>query len=436
MSATRATLIQRGARRIGGRTGSIASGTATTAVLAGLINTTGDDGTYKADRLMMLEAATEADKERLITAWTDLTGTATFATRADTTYTGETYILSKRVDYTLAEYRSALSKALTYTRRSYRYVLPLTPNLTLFPLLGMDWLEGAGDIDAVFLNTSPICLHNEDFALWQNGASLAPDGWTLAGANATIARATTGFRSAYGATVTRVNADATLYQSIPPQLVQWLTRRQGVNFIPIQAWAWGTSSTASIGRVGIYNGSTTTWSAYHTGNSVPQCLTVSYTPTATDTDCRIVLSTDTTNGAVTWHAGGLMQATALPYSAKDQGSQAYSEHEIPFAPRNMGGIPAIELPYESPGYGQLVIYSRRPFVDMTLDTDTCEDEFARVLEAGMLRWLLDASKPDQDRGRLDRVMKEEAAIWTRFLQNATDRPVPRPLQQIQIGGVV
>lgn len=434
MSTTRATLIQRAARRIGGRTGTIASGTATTAVLNGLINTTGDDGTFKADRLMLLEAATEADKERLITAWTDLTGTATFATRADTIYTGETYILSKREDYSLAEYRSALSKALTYTRRSYRYVLPITPNLTLAPLLGMDWLEGAGDIDAVFLNESPIWLHNEDFALWQNGSALAPDGWTLAGSGAAVARTTTGFRSAYGVTVTRATNNATLYQSIPPQLVQWLTRRQAVNFIPIQAWAWGTSSTANIGRVGIYNGSTTTWSSYHTGNGVPQCLTVSYTPTATDTDFRVVLSTDTTDGAVTWNAAGLMQANSLPYSAKDQGSQGYLEREIQFAPRNMGGIPAIEIPYATPGFGQLAIYSRRPFADMTLDTDTCEDEFARVLEAGLLRWLLDANKPDQDRARLDRVMKEEAALWVRFLQNATDKPVQRPLQQAQIVG--
>ena len=440
MTVSRATLIYNGLRRLGGRTGAISSGTATTAVLGGLINTTGDDRAYAAKRLFMLEAANETDKERLIDSWVDLTGTATFATRADSTYTNELYGISNREDYTLAEYRSALSKALTYTRRSYRHIVPMTPNLMVYPLSSMAWLEGAGDIDAVWLNTSPIMLHNEDFGLWQNGGSLAPDGWTLAGASATIARSATGIRSAYGATVARVGNDATLYQSVPPSLVQYMTRRTGVNFIPWQVGAWAVSSTANIGRVGIYNGSTTTWSAYHSGNGAPQWLTASYTPTGAETDCRIVLSTDTTNGAVTWHAGALLQNADMPTSVRDMGSQAYDEIECNYAQRNTGGLPVVELQPYSGFAGQLVVYSRRPFADMTSDADVCEDEFARVIEAGMLVWLLDSQKPNHDRARLDRILNGgngdmgERARWVRFLNNATSKPPARPVVQAVVYG--
>lgn len=435
MTISRIELITRALRRIGAQTGAISSGTGTTAVLSGLIGTTGDDNAYKADRLMMLEAANETDKERLITTWADSTGTATFATRTDTTYTSENYILVPREDYTLLECRNALLKALRFTRRMYRQVIPLVPNLNIYPLSQCAWIEGAGDVLGAFVTYSPNMLHNEDMALWQNGASLAPDGWTLAGSGATVARSATGIRSNYAATVTRVTNDATLYQSLSPQLVQWLTRRQGVVFTPIQAGAWVVTSTAAVARVGIYNGSTTTWSSYASGTSgLPQWLSVSYTPTATDTDCRLVYSVDTTDAAATFHAGVLMQGSTLPQQLKDEGSQSYPELDSFMTRRNVGGWPAIELPAYPAQFGQLIVYTLRPFPDMTADTDVVDDQYGRVLVAGLVRFLVEASKPNQDRSRLDQVMKEEAAVWTREMTKLISLPVVPSPQQALVQG--
>ena len=171
MATSRKEIITLGARRIGSRTGTVTSGTATTAVLEGLVNTTGDNTFYLGDRLLFLDATAESDKERLITGWDDATGTATFLARSVNDPTDESYILVNREDYTLNEFRLALNKAVDYTRLTYRRVIPATPNLDLYPLSNMEWLEGAGDIDAVFYNESPNSLENEDFSLWWYGST-------------------------------------------------------------------------------------------------------------------------------------------------------------------------------------------------------------------------------------------------------------------------
>ena len=120
MATSRKEMITIGARRIGSRTGLVTSGTATTAVLEGLVNTTGDNTFYLGDRLLFLDATAESDKERLITGWDDATGTATFLARSVNDPAGESYILVNREDYTLNEFRLALNKAIDYTRLTYR----------------------------------------------------------------------------------------------------------------------------------------------------------------------------------------------------------------------------------------------------------------------------------------------------------------------------
>jgi hypothetical protein len=430
MATSRKEMITIGARRIGSRTGLVTSGTATTAVLEGLVNTTGDNTFYLGDRLLFLDATAESDKERLITGWDDATGTATFLARSVNDPKGESYILVNREDYTLNEFRLALNKAIDYTRLTYRRVIPATPNLDLYPLSDMDWLEGAGDIDAVFYNESPNSLSNEDFSLWWNGASAAPDNWTLTGG--AVTQGTGGLRSAYYAQV----ANGTITQSFPQPLVQWLTRRIAPVYIPIRGAAWVVCNTPNTARVGIYDGSTTTWSDYHTGNGVPQFLSLSITPNAQQTEFTLVL--DSSTGTSQFHAAVFMQNTINAPSAfqiRDAGSQYYYESEINYAMRNIGGVPTIELQKYPAILSQIVVYSRRPLpYPMTSDTDVVPNEFRRALTAGMLRFLLQANKPNQDRSRLDAIMTAEARVWTRFTNNAVSLPVPKPPVRYEIRG--
>jgi hypothetical protein len=432
VTVTRAELIKRAAIRLGGHAGTISSGTATAAVLSGLIDTTGDDSKYVGWHLFMLDAATEADRERTVTGWNDSTGTAAFLTRADTTYTSENFILVP--DYALAEFRQALNLALRQSKRTYRHVLPLIPNFSDYSLSALTWLEGADDVDAVFVNHSTNMLHNEDFEFWQNGSALAPDGWTLSGSGAAVARASTGIRSPYSATVTRASADATLYQDLPLTLVQQLVRSSNAQLPNVSFGAWVTSTTANIARVGIYNGSSTTWSAYYTLTSgVPVFLESTYQTTATDTALRLVLSVDTSAGAASFHAAVLSSSNDLPDQLKDRGSKSYQEYEPWVVKRNVGGSPQIELMSDY-GYGQLITHSRRPFPEMTADTDVVEDQYADMLQAGMLRFVTDAMKPNQDRTRLDRIRGEEAAKWARALKKTTSKPVEKPQARVNVGG--
>lgn len=440
MTVTVAEIFARAARRIGGRTGTVGTvavgGSTTTAILNGLVNTTGDDTAYAAARLFFLEGAT-SPRQTLISTWNDVLGRATFNNLTSPPVAADDYILSPREDYTLNEYDAAWSEALRESRRTYRQVIPLTPNLDLYPLTQCDWLRGDGDIDAVWLNQSPIWLHNEDFALWQNGASAAPDGWTLSGSGATVTRVSGGIRSPYAARVTAGGAAATLTQTIPYSLTQWITRRIAPVYTPMRGAAWASASAASAGRVGTNDGAATTYGSYHTGNGVPQYLTMSLTPTEDMTTFTLTLYV-AAGQTVDFHAAVLMQNTTdAPdaFSIRDQGSQAYVEYPYQKAVRNVGGVPTVELSYPTfTTMNQLIVYTRRPFPQLTAYSDLIEDQYARALEFGLLAWLLVNNKPQQDRARLDRVLGEAQGEWARFLSNVIDLPVPRPPQRAEIWG--
>jgi len=445
MSVTAADIYARGARIFGARTGTIASGGATTAVLTGLVGTTGDDTSFAGWRIIFPDAGVAADSERLITAWADATGTATFATRSDATPTGERYILVSREDYTINEFRLALDKCLNQTPRTYRRVIPFTPYLREYPLDQLDFMTGDGDVDAVYCTYSPLMLHNEDMSLWQLGASLAPDGFTLEGTGASVARVTGGVRSNYAARLTAGGgAPLRLVQKIPESLSQWITRRTFPIFNPMRAAAWAKTQNANSVRVFIRyvessSGSPVTtyeYSSYMTADGRPQFPTLSLTPSGTQDQYEWgieVLASHTAD--LSW--AGLMQNTidfTQAYQIKDAGSQFYRESEILRAIRNVGGVPYVELAEYPATWGQLVLYVRRPFPAYTADTDSFDDQYARVLTAGFVRWLLDAVKPNQDRTRLDRIMAEQGKIWTRLITNQVDIPVPNPPARLDVFG--
>jgi hypothetical protein len=433
---TAADVVASGVRELGGETGTIGTVTVgastTTLILSNLINTTLDDTAYAGDRLIFPDSAA-GSQQAMITTWVDQTGTATIVNQTSAPVAGQRYILVRREDYNLKEFLEGLNKACEYSRRTYRYVIPTVPNLTTYPLDKMTWLEGASDVDAVFFSNSPLMLHNEDFSLWYDGM---PDGWTLVGSGAGIAQVDTGVRSAYAAQVTAGGgAAAYLEQGIPSALVQWLTRRNAPVYTPMRGSAWGATSASNAARVGIYDGSTTHYSSYMTGDGVPHYPTLSVTPDADMTDFRLRLEVAAGQTA-TWSFGGLMQNTetaAAAYSIRDQGSQVYNEYRWNFAPRNIGGIPTLELPSWPGNNGQIIVYTRRPYPSITSLSDTVEDKDARALEAGMLVFTLDSNKPGQDRSRIDRILEEERKLWTRFMSKKVDLPVHAPMNQIQIG---
>ena len=133
-------------------------------------------------------------------------------------------------------------------------------------------------------------LTNGNFESWTSGTSVAPDGWILDGTDATIGRATAtkkiGNRSAK---ITRVGTDCYLYQNFNDEksIEYWQGR-----LVTLSCWAW--SNTANAVRIGIFDDIGSASSAYHTGDSTWQLLSISYTINASASyaraRCRVVNS--------------------------------------------------------------------------------------------------------------------------------------------------
>jgi hypothetical protein len=442
MSTTVATIYERALRKIGGITGTVASPGTTSVILSQLIGTTGDNTAYAGDRLWFLASAS-GSRERLITSWADSTGTATIPTMTAAA-SGAHFILVPREDYTLGETDEAFRKALRDTWRTYRMVIPVAPLLRYQALNALDWLQGAGRVDAVFRNDSPLMLHNEDFALWQNGPSAAPDGYTLEGTGATVTRVSGGIRSLYAARVTVGSGTARLVQAIPATLSQWITRRTFPVFYPLRVATWATASASSSVRCFIrytQSGvSTYLYSDYVTADGYPHFPDGSLTPDGAQDDYEWGIEVTSGYADVSW--AGLMQNTipfTQAYQIKDQGSQFYSEYQVNDVVRNIGGQPMVEFQSYPATWGQAIVYSRRPFPALDPATDgyavTVEDQYAEIIEAGTLVYLLQAQKPNQDRARLDRVLAEMTSIWNRRNTNQLDLPVARPPAQMVVGGI-
>lgn len=442
MSVTAAQLFSRSARILGARVGTTGTVTVgmstTTVVLTDLINQTGDNTNYAGQRLIFTNTAGDLH-EALITTWVDVTGTATIVNQTVAPAASQPYIVIAREDYTLNEFRLALDKALNETPRSYRLVIPFTPLLNRYYLSQLAELTGAGDVDQAYATLSPLMLHNEDFSLWQDGPAGAPDGYTLTGTNATITRVTGGTRSNYAALITAGSTVARLTQTIPSSLTQWITRRTFPVYIQMRAAAWISTTDASSVRVFIHDGTTYHYSDYIDNDGVPQFPNLSLTPDADMTAFTWGVEIAATKSVrASW--AGLMQNTVdfpSSFSIKDSGSQAfpYVEFDVNKRIRNVGGLPMIETPPPIPTtWGQLIVYVRRAFPVYSSDDDSYDDQYARVLTAGLLVFLLEPIKPEQNRGRLDIIRKQQQRIWTRMASNLTDLPVGAPIMRYDIVG--
>lgn len=422
----RATLILEVARLMGAQVGTVGASSQTQCVLSGLVNTTGSNESYKGMRIIFPNAPDEASKQTLIDTWTDLTGIATFAARS-AFVADETYIVIARADYTLAEFRDSLATALRKSKRSERVQMPTIPGERFYPLRALTWLEGAGDVDAVYLSNSPILLQNEDYSLWQDGPNAAPDGWELDGTDAAVERTDETQRGAYAAVVTRDGHDTRLSQSLPLSLVNYYTRSRLQGLIRLRAGQWVTSSVAECAAVGIWDGSQTVVSDFHSGSGIPEWLEVQLDVVATMTAFRMDNLVVDHDAEVTFSGAVFAQSLeAIPESVKVYGSGAFTEYNAPVLTRNIGGNPTVEL-QSPPNAQQLIVYCRRKFAQVDSDADYIEDQYERVLEAGLAVHLLVNVKQGVDRTRYDRVLGEQSPIWATFLGNITDLPVPLPL---------
>jgi hypothetical protein len=425
--STRLAIEQEAVRRLGGKTGSITSGTATTAVLAGLLDTTGDDTYYKQWMLAMPDAAGAADQTRIVTAWDDSAGQATFATRSDTTYTNETYMLIPRLEFTKADLDNALSDRLPNIRRTVMNIIPTVDDERWYSLQKFTWIRSRADVDAVWYRPSPNLIDNGTFTGWGNGTTSAPSAWTAA--NATITRNARNSnpervkRDGFSVRLAGSGAAGTLTQSLDPELVVKL-RGQSVTL------SAQVDAGAATELISITDGLTTTTDE-HTGGSTFETLSATHTVAATaDTLTFTLQAADGVTGD--FDDVKAEEATSINQLLADSGDDGWRRVPVNAVVIDQGGEPFIELQAPKGRRGQLLVYSRQPYPDITSDTANtdCPDD---VIIPAVMFELARVIKPKVDREKWDRIERRAATEYARMAGKLIQKPLPRPQTPVVIG---
>lgn len=154
-------------------------------------------------------------------------------------------------------------------------------------------------------------LPNGNFEDWGSGTSSAPTGWLSGGIGVSVNRSENKKVGLFSAKITRDGADSFIYQIV--HVVKGIAYWKGKT-ITLSAWVYAT--VADRARLRIFDNELgSTFSAYHTGNSTWQLLTVTHTvgdTTVTSLEAYMYLNAgDTTayyDGAI------LVEGTANPYA--------------------------------------------------------------------------------------------------------------------------
>jgi hypothetical protein len=187
---------------------------------------------------------------------------------------------------------------------------------------GTDWvILPAGSVGLVNL------LINGDFELWSNGASAAPDGWTLSGSGASVAREASIIKlGTYSVKLTRGGTDCQVYNSnysTIPILGKGIAYWQG-RTITYNCWVYATVATTT--RLHISDGIGNSYSSYHTGNSTWQLLTVTRTIDAGATGILVNLVVRTTDTSSYFDGAMLVEGeSAFTYSPKPLSADVANE---------------------------------------------------------------------------------------------------------------
>jgi hypothetical protein len=151
---------------------------------------------------------------------------------------------------------------------------------------------------------------NDDLLLWPDGDAAAPDGYTLAGTGAAVARCGTGLGDTtrkigdFCAKLTRGSTDASLAHTVLSATA--FTRANFLIGRYAAGGAWVKCGTPNIARIAIYDGAGYAYSSYHTGGGTWEWLPVTRQINVAATQLQIIPMCD--NSAVAAHFSGVSLA--------------------------------------------------------------------------------------------------------------------------------
>jgi len=159
---------------------------------------------------------------------------------------------------------------------------PTTNSLLVSAEIRNNWVALATQVGNVNLMADPT------FDIWSNGDSSAPDHYTVSGASVAIARTGSGLGDTnrkLGSFAAKLTSGAGAVGTLQQQLLNSaaIGRANALGGLDFSAGAWVRATVASVARIGLYDGTGTSYSSFHTGNSTFQWLTVTRTLTASPT---------------------------------------------------------------------------------------------------------------------------------------------------------
>ena len=159
-------------------------------------------------------------------------------------------------------------------------------------------------------NTSGNLITNGRFTIWERGTSSAPDNWALTGGSATIAREASIIKYGdYSAKVTRVGNDCHFSQDVYAKGGKTFMRSRTYVF-----GAWVYATVASRVRLRVNDGTTTSYSSYHTGSSTWEWLTVTVVIDAAATAVVAGLAVDTADTSGYFSGATFTEGTTMTYA--------------------------------------------------------------------------------------------------------------------------
>ena len=176
-------------------------------------------------------------------------------------------------------------------------------------------IGGASGVSASTLTSisGTQLLDNGNFEDWSAGDSVAPDGWILVGANATIARqASTVKIGSNSAHLTRVGTDCQINQDI--SAIKGIAYWQG-RTVTFSCWVYATA--ANRVSLQLVDGITTPPYSYHTGSGTWELLSVTgiISNSATFVKCALVIDTGNT---FAYFDGAMMVEGSYPVPYADK----------------------------------------------------------------------------------------------------------------------
>lgn len=421
---TRKLIRQEMLRRAGGYVATATGGSATTFVAQSLeYHGAGDDNHLRNHRIFMPDAAA-ANRRRVITTWSDSTGTGTFASGEDPTNDDvEIYPVGDDEPYQ-PDYDHAINLALSEAQRLVELVMPTVEGQTRYGLLHAPWIERKGDILGVFLRRSPNLLTNSGFELWGRGDDASLVGWPLSGASSTVTRID-GTYGRYAARLTRAGTDCEIAQTIPIPIFQ-LRGEQ------VTLWARINSAAGShVARLQITDGTDTSSHAAHSndGNWENQSLTHTVNADAEGPlTARVQLNT--ADAAIDIENILMVEAATVPQDLQDYGERGVLQ-EIGWTSQMYGSMPVIALRRSYGRGSQIVVQSKQPYTTLSADTDVTDIQLETIVEGGLVK-LAEQYGRGENRERWNVIggmaLRRFEAAKAELVSTQNLNPTPRPVR--------